>query len=345
MTYSNRTKTRGADWSENRIAAILKQLIALDHILALMKDAEASNKELIEVKEQQKRFHLSLQFLSSQHQYHLSVLERWQKVFKNKFLQAFLNYFYSVFFAERLLREEAHMSDYIDGLNRVQLMYESALNTMAHEEKRLSQSRAAQEASVEQACMEYSIPLSEVEQRYIGYKRQLKSLAGRFESFYSKDFEIRLESGEKLHMVFIRDTWMNTSELDFWDAIYDDIRCARKSILIVSPFIYKNRAPEVVQILKKVDKSVAIRVHTKEVTSKLYADSEKLEFAKGIVEDLSEFATVSFDELCHEKIAIIDEKIVWQGSLNILSHNGTRENMRRLEGREVADEVLRSLRI
>jgi hypothetical protein len=45
----------------------------------------------------------------------------------------------------------------------------------------------------------------------------------------------------------------------------------------------------------------------------------------------------------HEKVAVIDGRILWHGSLNVLSHNDTRESMLRFESRELVDEILRDL--
>jgi len=45
-------------------------------------------------------------------------------------------------------------------------------------------------------------------------------------------------------------------------------------------------------------------------------------------------------EKMHQKIAIIDGHILWEGSLNILSHRDAGEHMRRIEGKSAVDEVV-----
>jgi hypothetical protein len=45
----------------------------------------------------------------------------------------------------------------------------------------------------------------------------------------------------------------------------------------------------------------------------------------------------------HEKIGVIDNQILWHGSLNILSHNDTRESMLRFDSPELVQEVLTDL--
>jgi len=47
----------------------------------------------------------------------------------------------------------------------------------------------------------------------------------------------------------------------------------------------------------------------------------------------------------HRKLAIIDRKILWEGSLNILSQNNSREIMRRIEGEAFATELFEFLNL
>ena len=45
------------------------------------------------------------------------------------------------------------------------------------------------------------------------------------------------------------------------------------------------------------------------------------------------------EETC-QHFAVIDEKIVWYGSMNLLSRDDVEDNIMRLESREVAEELL-----
>jgi phosphatidylserine/phosphatidylglycerophosphate/cardiolipin synthase-like enzyme len=47
----------------------------------------------------------------------------------------------------------------------------------------------------------------------------------------------------------------------------------------------------------------------------------------------------------HEKVAIIDRQILWEGSLNILSHRASNEMMRRIESKESSVEVMEHINI
>jgi hypothetical protein len=47
----------------------------------------------------------------------------------------------------------------------------------------------------------------------------------------------------------------------------------------------------------------------------------------------------------HQKVAIMDSAIAWEGSLNILSHKDTAEHMRRFEGNSTIEEIMRNLEL
>ena len=47
----------------------------------------------------------------------------------------------------------------------------------------------------------------------------------------------------------------------------------------------------------------------------------------------------------HEKVGIVDNQILWHGSLNILSHNNTRESMLRFESTDLVQEIIAKLQL
>jgi hypothetical protein len=49
---------------------------------------------------------------------------------------------------------------------------------------------------------------------------------------------------------------------------------------------------------------------------------------------------VLFTERHHRKLAIIDRELLYEGSLNILSHGASCEVMRRIESEQLANEML-----
>jgi len=47
----------------------------------------------------------------------------------------------------------------------------------------------------------------------------------------------------------------------------------------------------------------------------------------------------------HRKLAMLDRKVLWEGSLNILSQNRSREIMRRIDNPEITLEMLNFLKL
>jgi len=47
----------------------------------------------------------------------------------------------------------------------------------------------------------------------------------------------------------------------------------------------------------------------------------------------------------HRKLAIIDKKILWEGSLNILSFSNSQEIMRRIEDKHIANQMFNFLKL
>ncbi|MDP3948193.1 MAG: hypothetical protein Q8P87_00610 [bacterium] len=47
----------------------------------------------------------------------------------------------------------------------------------------------------------------------------------------------------------------------------------------------------------------------------------------------------------HRKLALLDRRVLWEGSLNILSQNKSREIMRRIESPELTIQMLNFLKL
>ena len=119
----------------------------------------------------------------------------------------------------------------------------------------------------------------------------------------------------------------------------------KKEIIIESPFITIERMNGFRSAFKKIlEKGIKIFVITrdpKEHNETMGYQSEQ---------EITNFELMGIQTfLCsgnhHRKLAIIDRKILWEGSLNILSQNNSREIMRRIEGKKFANEMFEFLRL
>jgi len=151
------------------------------------------------------------------------------------------------------------------------------------------------------------------------------------------------------------------NEITFWRTFRADLESARKSVLIVSPFLYPNRTRLFTDSFKTlIGKGIQIQIFTdclhdeqesKEKDQDIENNSEynrrQREKAYALLKETG-VELICYHK-CHQKVAIIDETITWEGSLNILSHSPqedtTKEQMRRFQDREVAKDSLTNLRL
>lgn len=55
--------------------------------------------------------------------------------------------------------------------------------------------------------------------------------------------------------------------------------------------------------------------------------------------------SVIFKSNIHQKFAIMDQKIVWYGSINLLSYGTAQESIMRIESSNIANELIKSIEI
>ncbi len=118
---------------------------------------------------------------------------------------------------------------------------------------------------------------------------------------------------------------------DFYNKFIPEIADSKEEIIIYSPFISRDRFNTIISQIAKVAKSgVSVTVHT------LNSDSwwvKKKKFHQKAIEELKKNnIDVTVRKLMHEKAAIIDGKISYMESVNILScRGGSSDYMLRFE--------------
>lgn len=131
----------------------------------------------------------------------------------------------------------------------------------------------------------------------------------------------------------------------FYPFFYRDLQECKKELVILSPFITRRRVDSLVNHFRQLlGKGKDILVVTKPIREQKFGgevDEETTRYLKQIG------VHVSFRRKMHEKLAIVDKSIIWQGSLNILSHRNTTELMTRIKTKEqrTAEELLKLLGI
>ena len=121
-----------------------------------------------------------------------------------------------------------------------------------------------------------------------------------------------------------------------------DLSMANKEILIVSPFLRKRRTAQMIQFLKQpLDKHIQINVITRPLADFKIKDQGPFQSALGLFKDTG--IHVGFQSNIHQKFAIIDHRIVWYGSINLLSYGSAQESIMRLESSNIAHELMKNV--
>ena len=126
---------------------------------------------------------------------------------------------------------------------------------------------------------------------------------------------------------------------DYWDTFTKDILSAGKSVIISSPTLGSKSTH---WLINQVDLQLTRGVRF--IVSALSPDSypeEGREHHVQLIRELQDAGIrVITHSLCHTRCAIIDQSIVWYGSLNLLSNPKEGENLMRIESPAIAQELL-----
>jgi len=117
-----------------------------------------------------------------------------------------------------------------------------------------------------------------------------------------------------------------------------DFNVAEKEIIIVSPFLRSARITQILKwLLPAMLNGVVITVITRSLESYKEKDRYTVQACIGQLE--SSGLRVIQKPNIHQKFIILDRKIVWYGSINLLSYGSAEESIMRLESYELAAEL------
>ena len=129
-------------------------------------------------------------------------------------------------------------------------------------------------------------------------------------------------------------------DIDSYEKVYEkDLLEANKNIIISSPGLNHAKVDAFVKLIKhRQEDGVKLTVIT--LNPEGYPE-EKIEDTKRLVEILKKCGVrIKLQEYMHEHFAIIDEEIVWYGSMNLLSRAKADDNLMRVKSKDVAQELL-----
>lgn len=126
----------------------------------------------------------------------------------------------------------------------------------------------------------------------------------------------------------------------FYSAFIKDLNRAQHKVIIECPFITQRRIGELAPTLSKLwHRGVQIVVNTRDPEE--HEDPYwQLEAQRGIEHLQSMGVQVLFTVNHHRKLAILDDTVLWEGSLNILSFRDSCEMMRRTHSPALCTQML-----
>lgn len=128
-------------------------------------------------------------------------------------------------------------------------------------------------------------------------------------------------------------------ETTFYNAFLKDLSMCKNEVIIESPYITVRRVNTLIPVFKKLlNKGVKVYIMTRD--PKEHESSMEIQSENAI----RAFEVMGIQVLLclgnhHRKLAILDRKMLWEGSLNILSQTHSREIMRRIESPVLAEEM------
>jgi phosphatidylserine/phosphatidylglycerophosphate/cardiolipin synthase-like enzyme len=134
-------------------------------------------------------------------------------------------------------------------------------------------------------------------------------------------------------------------EATFYPKFIDDLKHCQHETIIESPFITGRRASMLLPVLQKLKaRNVRIAITTRDPEE--HDDDYFRNEARRAVSSFQQLGIqVIYANRHHRKLAIIDREVLYEGSLNILSHNDSREIMRRIESVQLAWQMARFVKV
>lgn len=129
-------------------------------------------------------------------------------------------------------------------------------------------------------------------------------------------------------------------EQSFYRAFVSDLKHSTKSVVIESPYLTVKRAQNLASIFKKLKKrGVKVRINTREPR---HHTPQLRQEAWGAIAVLQQAGVKVYlcNDLRHRKLAVLDNTVLWEGSLNILSQSRSREIMRRTVSKELCKQMV-----
>lgn len=137
-------------------------------------------------------------------------------------------------------------------------------------------------------------------------------------------------------------------ERTFYPALFADLKSAKALVIIQSPYVTAQRLDKMTQALAScITRSVRVCVFVREPEEwRMGKKNARVKMFIGLVEFMESLGLhVTVRRNIHEKYVIVDDSILYSGSLNALSQYDSSEEMRRWNDKEKVRNVVRNKKL
>jgi phosphatidylserine/phosphatidylglycerophosphate/cardiolipin synthase-like enzyme len=132
---------------------------------------------------------------------------------------------------------------------------------------------------------------------------------------------------------------------DFYYAFIKDLKHVNSMVVIESPYLTVKRALFFTDIFTQLSKhGVSVRINTREPSHHDHILEDQAWRAIKILK-VSGARVFLCSDMRHRKLAILDGRTLWEGSLNILSQSDSTEIMRRTVSKDMCEQMAKFTKI
>lgn len=134
------------------------------------------------------------------------------------------------------------------------------------------------------------------------------------------------------------------NEQDFYPALLRDLHRCANELLIESPFIASSRMRMLLPEFRRLQRrGVRVTVNTRDPVTHCPPFDAQARDAIAMLQQMG--VRVLYTGGHHRKLVVVDRRVLYEGSLNVLSQNNSCEVMRRIESEELAREMVGFVRL
>jgi superfamily II DNA or RNA helicase len=201
----------------------------------------------------------------------------------------------------------------------------------------------------------------------ISWKGTLQQYAGRLHRLFAGKSEVQIYDYVDIHVRMLekmynkrlngyasigykaKGEWITPESINvifdksnFLPVYSNDIINAVREIVIENPFIIRKRSMQMMEDMKyALEKKVKVVVVTRPAEDFLNKDMTNWQDALDFMKSVG--VNIIFKPNIHQKFAVMDQRVVWYGSINLLSFGSAEESIMRLETPNIAHELIKTV--